>query len=70
MAWVIGLGLVALCIYLMTKRWFWIVVLFFSGLASLFAMIASIIHFQILAALGFFVLMGIFWGILSVILEW
>lgn len=41
----------------------------FAGLASLFAMIASIINFQILGALGFFVLMGIFWGILGAISE-
>ncbi|MBI4651652.1 hypothetical protein HY745_10285 [Candidatus Desantisbacteria bacterium] len=55
--------------FLIIQRWFWIIVLFFGGLASLFAMIASIIHFQILGALCFFVLMAICWGILSLITE-
>lgn len=68
MEWLpIVLGLIALV--LITQRWFWILVFFFAGLASLFAMIASIIHFQILAALGFFVLMGICYGIFGAISE-
>lgn len=45
--------------YLIFQRWFWALVFFFCGLGSLFAMIASIIHFQILGALGFFVTMVI-----------
>ena len=68
MEWLpIVLGLIAL--FLITQRWFWVLVFFFSGLASLFAMIASIIHFQILAAIGFFVLMGICWGILGAVSD-
>ena len=54
----------AFSIYLITRRWFWLVVFFFGGLAAAFAMLASIIHFQILGALGFFVLMwlcGVIW---------
>ena len=66
MEWVlIVLALIAL--FLITQRWFWLLVFFFAGLASLFAMIASIIHFQILGAIGFFVLMSICWVILVAI---
>ncbi len=49
----------AIFIFLLTRRWFWKIALFFGGLASLFAMIASIFHFQVLAAIGFFILMVI-----------
>jgi len=56
-------------IYLITRRWFWIWVFFFSGLASLFAMVASVIHFQILPALGFFVLMVVCYFIFAAIFE-
>lgn len=66
MEW-LGIVLLVIALFLITQRWFWVLVFFFAGLASLFAMIASIIHFQILGALGFFVLMafcfGILWGI-------
>ncbi|MCG7932216.1 MAG: hypothetical protein ABW104_13740 [Candidatus Thiodiazotropha sp. 6PLUC2] len=41
----------------------------FGGLASLFAMLASIIHFQILGALGYFILMAICWGIFGLIIS-
>ena len=61
------IGLIALL--LMTQRWFWLLVFGISGLASGFAMIASIIHFQILGALGFFFLMIICWGIAAAIGE-
>lgn len=33
--------------------------IFFAALASFFAMCASVIHFEILAALGFFILMAV-----------
>lgn len=59
--------LVALLI--VTRRWFWVAVFFFSGLAALFAMVASVIHFQILAAVGFFVLMVVCWGLLSAVAD-
>jgi len=48
---------------LMTKRWFWVLVFFTAGLASCFAMLASIIHFQILGAVAFFFLMAVCWGL-------
>ncbi len=59
--------LAVIALVLITQRWFWLLVFGFAGLASLFAMLASIIHFQILGALGFFVLMFICWGIFSAI---
>jgi hypothetical protein len=45
----------------MTQR-FWVLVFFLVGLASRFAMLASIIHFQILGAVGFSFLMAVCWG--------
>jgi hypothetical protein len=45
----------------MTHRWFWVLVFLTAGLASCFAMLASIIHFQILGAVAFF-LMAVCWG--------
>ncbi|GBE06008.1 hypothetical protein BMS3Abin10_01650 [bacterium BMS3Abin10] len=62
---VLGAG----AIYLCTRRWFWKVAFFFGALASLFSMLASIIHFQILGALGFFVLMIVCWFIFQALLE-
>jgi hypothetical protein len=47
---------------LMTQRWFWVLVFFVAGLASCFAMLASIIHFQILGAASYFFLMAVCWG--------
>ena len=54
-----NLGLWLICIlglYLICQRWFWFLVFGVSTLASGFACIASIIHFHILGALGFFFL--------------
>ncbi len=56
-------GLILL--FLLTRHWFWLLTFGLGGLAACFAMIASIIHFQILAARGFFILMFILWGIAS-----
>ena len=58
-----------LALVLITQRWFWLLVFGFGGLASLFAMIASIFHFQILGAIGFFVLTCICGGILGAISD-
>jgi uncharacterized membrane protein YoaK (UPF0700 family) len=44
-------------IALMMQRWFWSMTFTLAQIAALFAMIASIIHFQILAAVGLFVLL-------------
>ena len=56
-------------LFLVTQRWFWLLAFGLSALASCFAMIASVIHFQILAAVGFFVLMFILGGITSGIAD-
>ena len=54
-------------IFLVTQRWFWIFVIGLSAIACVFSMIASIIHFQILGAVGFFVLTVILASITSFI---
>jgi hypothetical protein len=41
---------------LITQRWFWMLVFGIGGLAAAFSTLASIFHFQILWALGFFFL--------------
>ena len=56
-----------LMLVLISKRWFWILVFGIGGLASAFSCLASIFHFQILGALGFFVLAFILWGITGAI---
>lgn len=60
-------GLVALV--LMLQRWFWVLVFFVGGLAACFAILASVIHFQILGAVAFFFLMIFAWSIASAISE-
>jgi hypothetical protein len=65
--WLIIAGLI--CLVLMVQRWFWLLVFGIGGLAACFALLASIIHFQILGALGFFFLMVICWGVTGVISE-
>jgi hypothetical protein len=39
--------------YLVTRSWFWLIASGIGAIASFFSVIASIIHFQILGALGF-----------------
>ena len=56
---------IIIAIALMTQRWFWALVGGFGGVAALFSMVASIIHFQILAAIGFLILTGICLAIFS-----
>jgi hypothetical protein len=46
-------------IFMITQRWFWLIASGLSAIASFFAMCASVIHFQILGAMGFLFLMGI-----------
>lgn len=57
-----------LALLLIFQRWFWFLVFLIGGIASLFACIASIIHFQILAALGYlflFLLLEAFAGVVA-----
>ncbi|WLQ15630.1 hypothetical protein O5O45_06835 [Hahella aquimaris] len=60
------LGVAAL--FLITQRWFWVLVFGLGTLASAFTVIASVIHFQILGAVGFTVLTFILWAITVMIL--
>ena len=55
----VGIGV----LWLMTKRWFWIALFFLGAVASLFAIVASLIRFEILSAIGFSFLMLICWVI-------
>ena len=61
------IGLVVLGLF--TQRWFWLLVFGIGGLAALFATLASIIHFQILGALGFCFLTLVCFVIASAIAE-
>ena len=62
-------GIFLLGLWLLTQRWFWIITLSLSTLASAFACIASIIYFQILGAVGFFVLAFVLFAITSAIAD-
>lgn len=64
---IIILGIVALV--LITQRWFWILLFGLATLASGFTVIASVIHFQILGAVGFTVLTFLLWAITVKILD-
>ncbi len=55
----LGILLLLIGLFLMTKRRFWAFAFWLAALASFFSMVASVIHFQILGAIGFFVLMSI-----------
>jgi hypothetical protein len=50
-------------------KWFWILAAFIGGWVSLFASVASVIHFEILAALGFLPLGAVCFGIHAILLE-
>ena len=52
--WILVFSLLA--IYLICQRQFWLWLFLIGALASVFACIASIIHFHILGAIGFFFL--------------
>jgi len=54
---------------LLTQRWVWVLGFGIGGLAAAFSTLASIFHFQILGALGFFLLMIICWFIAVAIAD-
>lgn len=63
-----------ICVFLLvwllaTKAWFWCVLAAALGVAALISMLASIVHFQVLAAFGFLILVGIFWFVSGLIYE-
>lgn len=63
------IALVLIFIYLITRQWVWYLIFLLGTLASFFAMLASIIHFQILNAVGFCVLTGILGSIAQYIYD-
>lgn len=65
----LGVALLFGSLFLIVHRWFWVIVFVFAGLVSLIAMLVSIFHFQILAALGYFVLMAICVGIMQAVID-
>ena len=52
MEWIL-IPIGVLCLWLITRWWFWLIITGIAGLAAFFATIASVIHFQIFGALGF-----------------
>jgi len=54
---------------LVTKAWFWCALAAILGIAALFSMLKSIIHFQILAAAGFLFLWALLWLASGIIYE-
>jgi len=60
-------GLIAIA--LMAQRWFWLLVLGLCTLASGFTVLASIINFQIITAVGFTVLTVILASITGKVIE-
>jgi hypothetical protein len=56
-------------IWLLFQPWLWALLFFIGALASFFAMVASVIHFQILGAVGCFFLTGICWAIFTTIID-
>jgi hypothetical protein len=69
MGQVLGLVLLLVGLVLATQRWFWVLLFFTGGLAAGFAVLASIIHFQILFAVAMFFLAAICWGIAGAIAD-
>lgn len=56
-------------LFLITQRWVWVLGFGIGGLAAAFSTLASIFHFQILGALGFFFLTIICWFITVAIAD-
>ena len=53
------IALAVIALFLITQRWLWVLGFALGAIASLFATLAIIIHFQILGAVGFFILAGV-----------
>ena len=61
-------GLVAL--WLFTRKWLWGICLMVGAIASACAALASIIHFQILAATGYVILAFLLYGFSIGFFKW
>jgi len=57
----IALGL--LCLWFLFQRWFWVLALGLASITALFTMLACIIHFQILGAVGMFFVTSVTWAL-------
>jgi len=56
--------------WLISRSWFWVITLGLSTLGALFSILASIIHFQILAAIGFTILFAILLALTMFACAW
>lgn len=56
-------------LFMVFQKWFWIIVFGISFLASAYSVLASIIHFEILEALGFTLIAGITGKVASVLVD-
>jgi hypothetical protein len=59
MEWVLAAVALVVGLYLVTRRWVWVLAFGLGALASAFTVLACIVHFQILAAVGFAILTAI-----------
>lgn len=60
---------VAIALYLLTQRWFWVVAFGLGSLACAFSTVASVINFQILLAIVFLFLTLLLWGLTVAVIE-
>jgi len=66
-----AIALLTLVSVVLGQRWVWVIAFFIAGAASLFATFASIIYFQILAAVSFLFLWLTCWVIMvSISRSW
>lgn len=66
----LALGIIIAVLWLVSQSWFWLFASFFAMLGSFFALIASIVTFNIVAALIFFVLTAVFGRIFTAVAEY
>jgi hypothetical protein len=59
-----AIALLMLVSVVLGRRWIWVIAFFIAGAASLFATFASLIYFQILAAVSFLFLCLTCWVIM------
>jgi hypothetical protein len=67
-----NIAILILCLiglYLITQKWAWIVGFGFGGLIAAFYALANIFHFEILVAIGWWILAAMCWGITSAIVK-
>jgi|GEM_PF-2808242 len=55
---------------LITRVWFWVLAFLLSSIAAFFSMLASIVHLQILGAIGFLLLGILLWNAMLWTVAW